>query len=107
MSKNKVSRMLLLLSASALLLLSGCVVITSSAISQARPMSGGHVVHVTTHGMGFLHLTAPNGLTAKANSALLARCGGAGTTDVQTQLSMRDILGIVQIYKIRASAHCL
>ncbi len=87
--------------------LGGCVSLNSSSISDVSNASSGQAVKVTVSGdLGILHLVAPKDLTQKANQELLSKCSSGKLTDVQTQLSTRDFLGIVQIYKIRASAVC-
>lgn len=55
--------------------------------------------------MGFLRLVAPPDLTQKANSALVAQCSSGKLTDVQTELSVRDVL-IVQLYQISVAGIC-
>lgn len=88
-------------------LLGGCVSLNSSSISEVSNASSGQTVKVTVSGdPGILHLIAPKDLTQKANQELLSKCSSGKLTDVQTQLSTRDYLGIVQIYKVRASAVC-
>lgn len=85
----------------------GCVSINSSAISESAKGSNGQTVHVTVSGdPGILHLTAPKDLTVQANKALLAQCSSGRLTNIQTQLSTRDFLGFVQLYKVRATAVC-
>lgn len=89
------------------LIFSGCVSIFSSGISSSQKAGNGQTVSVTVSGdPGILHLTAPTGLTQSANKALLDKCASGTLTDVQTQLSIRDFVGIVQIYKVRASGVC-
>jgi hypothetical protein len=84
----------------------GCVSINSSAISESKGTAG-QTVHVTVSGdPGILHLTEPKDLTVQTNKALLAQCSSGRLTNIQTQLSTRDFLGIVQIYKVRATAAC-
>jgi len=88
-------------------LLGGCVSLNSSSISEVANASSGQTVKVTVSGdPGILHLVAPKDLTQKANQELLSKCSSGKLTDVQTQLSTRDFLGLVQIYKVRASAVC-
>ena len=88
-------------------LLGGCVSLNSSSISEVSNASSGQTVKVTVSGdPGILHLVAPKDLTQKANQELLSKCSSGKLTDVQTQLSTRDFLGLVQIYKVRASAVC-
>ena len=87
--------------------LGGCVSLNSSSISDVSNASSGQAIKVTVSGdLGILHLIAPKDLTPKANQELLSKCSSGKLTDVQTQLSTRDFLGIVQIYKVRASAIC-
>jgi len=84
----------------------GCVSINSSSISESKGTTG-QTVHATVSGdPGILHLTAPKDLTVQANKALLAQCSSGHLSNVQTQLSTRDFLGFVQLYKVRATAVC-
>ncbi len=93
--------------ATGLLVMSGCVSIESSSISDSPRGTAGTVVHVTEEGdLGILHLSSPTDLTVKANRDLLAQCQSGGLSNVQTQLSDRDWFGIVQVYKLRATAGC-
>ena len=90
-----------------LLALNGCVSIESSSISGSPNGISGIPVHTSDEGeIGILHLTAPADLTTKADEALKAQCASGHLTNVQTQLSLRDWIGIVQVYKVRASAIC-
>ena len=93
--------------AAGLFAMTGCVSIESSSISDSPRGTAGTVVHVTEEGdLGVLHLSSPTGLTVKANKDLLAQCQSGRLSNVQTQLSDRDWVGIVQQYKLRASAVC-
>jgi len=78
--------------------------IHSSAISQRT--GTGPAVSAIDNGYGILHLSKPQGLTAAANDDLLKQCSSGLLTDVQTQLSMRDWLLIVQYYTVAANAIC-
>jgi hypothetical protein len=90
-----------------LLAMTGCVSIESSSISDSPRGTAGTVVHVTEQGdLGVLHLSSPTDLTEKANKDLLAQCQSGRLSNVQTQLSDRDWVGIVQVYKLRATAVC-
>lgn len=85
----------------------GCVSINSSSITGTGKGTSGQPIHVTVSGdPGILHLMAPKDLTTKANKELLSQCSSGHISNVQTQLSTRDFLGIVQIYKVRATAIC-
>jgi hypothetical protein len=93
--------------AAGLFTMTGCVSIESSSISDSPRGTAGTVVHVTEEGdLGVLHLSSPTDLTVKANKDLLAQCQSGRLSNVQTQLSDRDWVGIVQQYKLRASAVC-
>jgi outer membrane protein OmpA-like peptidoglycan-associated protein len=84
--------------------LSACVFINSSVIG---PSTGsGSTVSAVDSGYGILRLTKPQGLTSAANADLLKQCPSGLLTDVQTQLSLRDWLLIVQYYTVTANAVC-
>jgi outer membrane protein OmpA-like peptidoglycan-associated protein len=85
-------------------LLSACLFINSSTISQTT--GTGAPVSATDSDYGILRLTKPNGLTEVANADLLKQCPTQLLTDVQTQLSVRDWLLIVQNYTVAANALC-
>ena len=105
-SMKKFTTNIVLLTAS-LALLGGCVSLNSSSLSEVSNASSGQTIKVTVAGdPGILHLFAPKDLTQKTNQELLSKCSSGKLTDVQTQLSTRDFLGIVQMYKVRASAVC-
>jgi outer membrane protein OmpA-like peptidoglycan-associated protein len=86
-----------------ILMLSGCVVIRSSAISGREHT--GQPVSASSSGYGILRLTAPYGLTTAVNAQLVSQCPSGKLTNVQTQLSMRDFL-LVQLYAVSGSALC-
>ncbi len=87
--------------------LAGCVSIDSSSITGTEKGTSGQPIHVTYTGdLGILHLMIPKDLTPNANKELLALCSSGHISNVQTQLSTRDFLGIVQVYKVRATAIC-
>jgi hypothetical protein len=86
------------------LLLSACVFVHSSAISASS--GSGSAVNAEYSDYGILHLTAPLGLTSDANAALAKQCQSGVLSDVQTELSMRDWLLIVQYYTVTAAAVC-
>jgi outer membrane protein OmpA-like peptidoglycan-associated protein len=84
--------------------LSACVFIHSSTIGQST--GRGSAVSAQDSDYGILRLTKPQGLTSAANADLLKQCQSGLLTDVQTQLSMRDWLLIVQYYTVIANALC-
>ncbi len=88
----------------ACLLLSSCVLIHSSSISETS--GGGSEVTAKHSDYGLLHLSAPLNLTTDANAALAKQCQSGMLSDVQTELSMRDWFLIVQEYTVTATAVC-
>jgi hypothetical protein len=86
------------------LLLSACVFVQSSSISAAT--GRGTPVSTQYSDYGILRLTVPEGLTTGANAALVSQCQSGMISDVQTELSMRDWLGIVQYYTVTATGDC-
>ncbi len=88
----------------ACLSISACVFLHSSSISEST--GGGSPVNADYSDYGILHLTAPTSVTAEANSALAAHCQSGMLSNVQTELSMRDWLLIVQYYTVTVSAVC-
>ncbi len=86
------------------LLLSACVLVHSSAISEST--GSGSAVNAQHSDYGILHLTSPSSLTSDANAALAKQCQSGMLSDVQTELSMRDWFLIVQYYTVSAAAVC-
>jgi outer membrane protein OmpA-like peptidoglycan-associated protein len=86
------------------LVLSACVLIRSSAISESS--GGGSPVGATHSDYGILRLSKPEGLTSAANADLVRQCQSGLLTDVQTELSMRDWFLIVQYYTLTVNAIC-
>lgn len=86
------------------LLLSACVFVQSSAISESN--GSGSPVKVEHSDYGILHLMAPSGLTPDANAALVKECQSGVLSDVQTELSMRDWFLLVQYYTVAVTAVC-
>jgi hypothetical protein len=84
------------------LMLSGCVWLRSSAISDRA--GSGQTVRVSTGDYGILHLTTPDGITEAANSQLVSQCQGK-LTNAQTQLYMREWI-LIQWYTVDAVAVC-
>ncbi len=91
----------------AFLISGGCVFVQSSAITgTTHAATSGQVIQETANDYGFLHLSAPNGLTQVANQGLLSKCTSGKISNVQTQLSVRDWFYIVQYYEIDTTAVC-
>src|SRR6266403_709147 len=86
------------------LLLSACVFVDASAISDST--SGGSAINADYRDYGILHLTAPSNLTSTANATLAKQCQSGMLSDVQTELSMRDWFLIVQYYTVTTAAVC-
>ena len=85
-------------------LLSACVFIHSSSISEST--GRGSAVNAEYSDYGILHLTAPSTLTSDANAVLAKQCQSGMLSDVQTELSMRDWFLVVQYYTVTAAAIC-
>ena len=92
------------LMAGACMLLSACVVVNSSAISEST--GSGTAVNAEHSDYGILHLTAPWSLTSDANAALAKQCQSGMFSDVQTELATRDWFLIVQYYTVTTAAVC-
>jgi hypothetical protein len=86
------------------LALSGCVMLNSSSISSRT--STGQAVSASADGWGVLHLTVPPGLTSSVSTQLAGGCSSGKFTNAQTELQMRDFLGIAQLYTVSANAAC-
>ncbi len=84
--------------------LSACVLVDSSAISEGT--GSGSAVNAEYSDYGILHLSAPSNLTSDANAALAKTCQSGMLSNVQTELSMRDWLLIVQNYTVTTTAVC-
>jgi hypothetical protein len=102
--KNPVVWLLRTLTLAFYLSLSACVFIESGSISESA--GGGTAVSAAHSDYGILHLTAPANLTSGANTALASQCQSGMISDVQTELSMRDWLAIVQYYTVTTAAVC-
>lgn len=87
------------------LTLGGCVFLRSASISDSA--GKGNTVTAQASDMGYLVLIAPQNLTQTAASQLKNRCQSGKLTDVQTELSVRDFFGIVQMYQVDATGVCL
>jgi hypothetical protein len=87
------------------LALSGCIMVSSSSISESTRTQAGNTATATATDWGILRLTAPQGLTGVANQQLASACPSGKFTDVQTELSMRDFI-LAQMYTVSAVAIC-
>lgn len=85
--------------------LSGCIMVSSSSISESNKSQAGNTATATATDWGILRLTAPQGLTGVANQQLASACPGGKFTDVVTELSMRDFI-LAQMYQVNAVAIC-
>lgn len=89
-------------------ILGGCVSIESGTLSESEKAHTGTKVHATLSNDGFFEVFGPlTEMTVQANRALASQCTHGQLTDVQDQLSKRDVLLLVQIYTVRAAAVCL
>jgi hypothetical protein len=85
--------------------MAGCVFLRSSSISEVH--GKGAPVSASTSDLGFLHLIEPSNITDASAGKLVVGCPSGRVTDVQTELSVRDFLGIVQDYESDANGVCL
>jgi len=100
-----VSRFLTLSMLAPCLVLSGCIMVSSSSISESSRSQAGNTATASATDWGILRLTAPQGLTGVANQQLASACPGGKFTDVQTELSMRDFI-LAQMHSVNAVAIC-
>lgn len=100
------SRLLSVAALGSCLALSGCIYMASSSISDSNKTQAGNTATANAQDWGFLHLVAPQGLTGVANQQLASACPSGKFTDVQTELSIRDFIGIAQQYTVSAVAIC-
>jgi hypothetical protein len=85
--------------------MAGCVFMRSSSISDSS--GKGSAVSTSTSDMGYLHLIEPSNVTDASAGKLVSACPSGKLTDVATELSVRDFLGIVQLYQSDANGVCL
>jgi hypothetical protein len=98
-------RLIFLVLVASALTLGGCVILRSASISDSA--GRGNAVSAQASDMGYLWLVAPDNLTQTAASRLTSGCASGKVTDAQTELSVRDFLGIVQMYQVNATGACL
>ncbi len=91
--------------AAAALSLSGCIFMRSSSISDAA--GKGNPISAQASDMGYLTLIAPGDVTRMAADQLVNQCASGKVTNVQTELTVRDFLGIVQQYESSAKGVCM
>ncbi len=89
----------------ALLGASGCVALRSASISDSA--GKGNAVNAQASDNGYLWLIAPGNVTQVAADQLVSQCASGKVTDVQTELSVRDFFGIVEVYNSSANGVCL
>jgi hypothetical protein len=91
--------------AAAALSVSGCVFLRSSSISDSA--GKGNAITAQASDMGYLYLVGPGEVTQTAADQLVNQCTSGKVTDVQTEWSVRDFLGIVQVYQANTNGVCL
>jgi hypothetical protein len=96
---------LLACASAASLAASGCIFIHSSSISDS--LGRGSAVSAQAADVGYLRIIPPHDLTKTAASQLANQCQSGKLSDVQTELSVRDVFFIVQMYNVDASGVCL
>ena len=87
----------------ALVQLCGCIFVQSSAISDRG--GSGNAISGSASDLGYLHLSAPQGLTQTALSNLLSNCATGKVSGVTTELTTRDFF-IVQSYNVSVTGTC-
>jgi hypothetical protein len=102
---NRLRRLLTVPLAAALLGTSGCVFLRSASISDSA--GKGTAVTAQASDNGYLVLIAPSNVTQAAADQLVSQCPSGKVTDVQTELTLRDFFGIVQMYQATANGVCL
>ena len=85
--------------------LNGCIFSMSASISDSA--GKGTPVSTSVDDMGYLLLIPPQGMTDRASAQLAGQCASGKLTDVQTELSVRNVLGIVQFYNVKAAGACI
>ena len=91
--------------AAAALSLSGCIFMRSSSISDSA--GKGNPISAQASDMGYLVLIPPGNVTQMAADQLVNQCASGKVTNVQTELTVRDFLSIVQQYEARANDVCM
>ena len=91
--------------AAAALSLSGCIFMRSSSISDSA--GKGNPISAQASDMGYLVLIPPGNVTQMAADQLVNQCASGKVTNVQTELTVRDFLSIVQQYESSANGVCM
>lgn len=91
--------------AASALILSGCIFMQSSSISDSA--GKGTAISAQASDMGYLLLVPPGNVTQMASDQLVAQCTSGKVTDVQTELTVRNFFGIVQQYESSANGLCM
>ncbi len=89
----------------AALSISGCVFMRSSSISDSA--GKGTAISADASDLGYVWLVGPGDVTRMAADQLISQCTSGNVTNVQTELTVRDFLLIVQRYEASASGVCL
>jgi hypothetical protein len=87
------------------MLLSGCIFMQSSSISDSA--GKGNQISAQASDMGYLMLVPPGNVTQMAADNLVNQCASSKVTNVQTELTMRNFFGIVQQYESNANGVCM
>jgi hypothetical protein len=91
--------------AASALMLSGCIFMQSSTISDSA--GKGSPISAQASDMGYLLLVPPGNVTQMAADQLVNQCASGKVTNVQTELSVRNFLSIVQQYQASANGVCM
>jgi hypothetical protein len=87
------------------LMLSGCIFMQSSTISDSA--GKGNPVSAQASDLGYVLLVPPGNVTQMAADQLVNQCASGKLTNVQTELTVRNFLSIVQQYQASANGVCM
>jgi hypothetical protein len=91
--------------AASALMLSGCIFMQSSSISDSA--GKGNAVSAQASDLGYILLVPPGNVTQMAADQLVNQCASGKVTNVQTELTVRNFLSIVQDYQASANGICM
>jgi hypothetical protein len=91
--------------AASALMLSGCIFMQSSSISDSA--GKGNPVSAQASDLGYVLLVPPGNVTQMAADQLVNQCASGKLTNVQTELTVRNFLSIVQQYQASANGVCM
>jgi hypothetical protein len=91
--------------AASALMLSGCIFMQSSSISDSA--GKGNPVSAQASDLGYILLVPPSNVTQMAADQLVNQCASGKLTNVQTELTVRNFLSIVQQYQASANGVCM